>query len=168
LLGAQYALDRAKGPTEVIPVGRSRALEGGTLSPAAQANRRHVISFDEAMEVVAVPNGRAFSYRLNIPDASACEMVSPGRSGVTTATTMRIEPSNAWYPRPNRPVIFRIQCLRSDGTSVGDSAMVVLQQPIGARWWWLLAVDGGLIVVVVLLARKLRSPPRLYFGRWWL
>lgn len=113
---------------QLVATSVARAIAGDTLPSLAAANQRNLLSFDESLPLAAVPEGRSFSYSINYPGASACQMNSPVVSGVAFGATIRVTPSDSlFYPRLGRPVIYRVACLL-DGAIVGDSVVLVLEQ----------------------------------------
>jgi hypothetical protein len=101
-------------PTKVSVINTESALQGSPLPPEAQRNRRHLIKIENGLDLVAVPEGKPYSYSFDLSEASACEMQSPIVSGIATATAMTIPPDHPWYPRIGRPVIFQVS-VRCDG-----------------------------------------------------
>ena len=118
------------GPKEsVVATSILGAIQGDTLSTLAASNRRNLLSIDDGLPLAAIPEGRSFSYSVNFPEATACQMNSPVVSGVAIGSTIRITPSDTtFYPRLGRPVIYRVSCLVGGTTIVGDSLVLVLEQ----------------------------------------
>lgn len=112
-------------PAETVELSGKNALQADTLPSTATSNPARIFSFSQGLGLLVVQEGQPFTYEIDAPDATACQLVSPAASGAATNTKMTIEPGHPWYPRPGRPVIFRAFC--TNGVrSVGDSAVVVL------------------------------------------
>lgn len=112
-------------PAKTVELSGTNALQADTLPTTAISNPARIFSFSQGLGLLVVQEGRPFTYQIDAPAATACQLVSPEVSGAATNTKMTIEPGHPWYPRPGRPVIFRAFC--TDGVrSVGDSAVVVL------------------------------------------
>lgn len=112
-------------PTAVRIVNTEHAIQGDPLPEAAARNRRHLIEIVNGYDVVIVPEGKSYTYKFAMPNVTACQLLSPERSGIDTAVVMTIPPDHPWYPKPGQPVVYRIVC--TDGKqNFGDSAIVVL------------------------------------------
>lgn len=116
---------RSAQPNKTVDLIGKNTLEADTLPSTASRNAARIFSFTQGLGLLVVQEGRPFTYTIDSQDATACQLVSPARSGTATNTSMTIDPGHPWYPRPGRPVMFRAFC--TDGERiVGDSAVVVL------------------------------------------
>lgn len=69
-------------------------------------------------------NGQPFVIELAATNATACQMVLPGVSGISTSSTMTIEANHPWYPHRGDSTVLKFQCLGRDRTT-RESVLVV-------------------------------------------